>query len=76
MLRLLQQFRLRDQVQAQRFAAGAVVVLAGDLDQTAPAILPTVARCGITSVNGSRLATGSLSKVAVVVLSLAVCSLA
>ena len=47
MLRFLQQFRLRDQVQPQRFAAGAVVVLARDLDQAAPAILPAVAGGGV-----------------------------
>ena len=36
MLRLLQQFRLSDQIQAQRFAADAVVVFASDLDQATP----------------------------------------
>lgn len=44
MLRLLQQSRLNEKVQAQRFAAGLVVVLAGDLDESAPAILPAVTR--------------------------------
>ena len=49
-LRLLQQFRMIDQVEAQRFAARLVIGPASDLDQATAAILGAVPHHGIAQV--------------------------
>jgi len=49
-VRLLQQFRLVDQVNAQRFAAGRVIGPASDLDQAVPAVLEAVPWHGVAQV--------------------------